>query len=99
VRGFRYTVAGEPRFVTPASERWRTRIRYALLGTALVTSPIVLPFALALLVFALRDTPLGAATLDRLYLIYIGSTVCCLAALAMACRLATRRQTKRDSEI
>jgi hypothetical protein len=72
-------------FAAPSSERWRARARYALLGTALVTSPILLPFALALLMLVLRGTPLGAAILERLHLVYIGSVVCCLAALATAC--------------
>jgi hypothetical protein len=70
---------------TSASGRWRARAGYAILGMAVLTSPIVLPFALALLVVVLRGTPLGAAILDRLHLIYIGSTVYCLAALTMAC--------------
>jgi hypothetical protein len=73
------------RFAVPSSERWRARARYVLLGTALLTSPILLPFVLALLMLVLRGTPLGAAIMERLHLVYIGSVVYCLAALAIAC--------------
>src|SRR5215210_7315120 len=55
-------------YVASVSGRWRARARDALLGTALLTSPIVLPFALALLMSVLRGTPLGAAILERLHL-------------------------------
>ena len=44
-----------------------------LLGTAFLTSPLLLPFALALLMAALRDTPLGPPLLQHLHLVYIGS--------------------------
>src|SRR3954449_7573943 len=56
-----------------------------LLGPALRTSPILLPFTLAPLMLTLRGTPFGAAILERLHLVYIGLVVCCPAALATAC--------------
>jgi len=73
------------RCAAPWSDRWRARAGYALLGTAFLTSPLLLPFELALLMLVLHDTPLGAAILERLHLVYIGSVVYCLAALATAC--------------
>jgi hypothetical protein len=63
----------------------RATARYALLGTAFLTSPLLLPFALTLLMAALHGTALGAALLQHLHLVYIGSVVYCLAALAAAC--------------
>jgi len=82
--------------MVPSSERWRAHVRYALLGTALLTSPILLPFVMALLMLALRGTPLGAATLERLHLVYIGSTVYCLAALAVARLVCRSAPDERD---
>src|SRR4051812_32989977 len=78
-------VADVLRFAAPSSERWRARAGYALLGTAFLTSPLLLPFELALLTSVLGGTPLGAAILERLHLVFIGSVMCCLAALATAC--------------
>jgi hypothetical protein len=78
-------VADVLRYAAPSSERWRALARCALLGTALLTSPILLPFVLALLMLVLHGTPLGGVILERLHLVYIASVVCCLAALAIAC--------------
>jgi hypothetical protein len=78
-------VADVLRCAAPSSKRWRARAGDALLGTAFLTSPLLLPFELALLMLVLHGTPLGAAILERLHLVYIGSVVYCLAALATAC--------------
>jgi hypothetical protein len=67
------------------SGQWRARAGYMLLGTACLTSPVLLPLELAPLMLVLHGTPLGAAILDRLHLVYIGSAAYCLAALAIAC--------------
>jgi hypothetical protein len=73
------------RGAAPSSERWRARAGYVLLGTAFLTSPLVLPFELALLMLVLRGTLVGAAILERLHLVFLGSVAYCLAALATAC--------------
>jgi hypothetical protein len=78
-------VADVQHVAVPSSERWWARARYALLGTALLTSPILVPFELGLLILVLRGTPLGAAIVEQLHLVYIGSVVSCLAALAIVC--------------
>jgi hypothetical protein len=80
-------VSHAPDFAAPSSELWRGRAGYALLGTAVLTSPVVLPFELALLMLALHGTPLGAAISERLHLVYIGSLVYCLAAFPSVSRL------------
>jgi hypothetical protein len=69
----------------PPDDVWRARARYVLLGTAFLTSPLLRPFALALLMTVLRGTPLGPALLQHLHLVVIGSLAYCLTALAAAC--------------
>jgi hypothetical protein len=69
----------------PPYDVWRARARYALLGTAFLTSPLLLPFALALLMTMLHGTPLGRVLLEHLHLVVIGSLAYCLTALAAAC--------------
>jgi hypothetical protein len=69
----------------PPYDVWRARAGYALLGTAFLTSPLLLPFALALLMTVLHGTPLGPALLQHLHLVVIGSLAYCLMALAAAC--------------
>ena len=63
------------------------RAGYVLLGTALLSSPLLLPFALALLMVALRGSPIGSVLLAHLHIVYIASMAYCLAALASAAYL------------
>jgi hypothetical protein len=80
IAAFRVCCASRPRRPSGGG-----RAGYALLGTSFPTSPLVLPFELALLMLVLRGTPLGAAILEWPHLVYIRSVVYCLAALASAC--------------
>ncbi len=81
---------------SPISER--TGASSGRLCTAFLTSPLLLPIALALLMGALRGTPVGSALLQHLHLVYIGSVVYCLAALAAtyACYRPTFLDTQFD---
>jgi hypothetical protein len=81
----------------PSSDPWRAWASYALLGTAFLTSPLLLPFALALLMAALRGTPLGSAVLQQLHLVFIASFAYCLTALAAACVFYPRASLEAGS--
>ena len=81
-----------------SSDDGRARVGYALLGMAFLTSPLMLPFALALLMAALGGTPLGPALLQNLHLVYIGSVAYCFAALAGAACLLRRPASAEASE-